>query len=611
MSRYSFIDMRKLLPLLIILASSSCSNIEKADPQPKSTFTQRPPIEMDVDPIMRGTMAGEAILLGFNDTVVRGYGLVVGLKGTGSRAMPVEIRAMLLREMGRRKMSDPLLNLGGSPTRMLDSDDVAAVIVEGIIPPGAVSGTKFDVRVYSAPGTSTTSLEGGRLWTADLRSGVLTIGSQNTFPIAEAGGPIFINPFATTVAAGADAVDRLSGRILDGGNVLKDRPLKLRLATPSHNRTRTLQASINGLFPREVDQRNDTAQGKSDEMIDLTVPPSFTGRTGDFAQLIRHSPVDIGATEQTANNIRRSLLANPGAAEAASWRWQALGKKCIPVIQELYTNSEEQPRMAALEAGAKLNDPMVVPQLLEMIKSGPNDYRTAALRLLSRMDPNPKIDLGVREFIDDRNMDIRFAAYECLRRRHDPSVRVIPLNGRFKLELVDSNKPLIYLTQTGDPRIVLFGDNSQLLRPLTATIWNGRLMFRGEANDPNVQVFYRSSPTNNPTIDNVPATISALTSFMARPEGLRGVDAGLALSYSETINALHNLWSSGYIPGDFKGEQDRMLAAILKEENRASPIERPEFPSEADIADSSSTRAAEKTPPQLDSKPKIMDTVPR
>ena len=190
-----------------------------------------------------------------------------------------------------------------------------------------VLGTKFDVRVYSAPGTSTTSLEGGRLWTADLRSGVLTIGSQNTFPIAEAGGPIFINPFATTVAAGADAVDRLSGRILDGGNVLKDRPLKLRLATPSHNRTRTLQASINGLFPREVDQRNDTAQGKSDEMIDLTVPPSFTGRTGDFAQLIRHSPVDIGATEQTANNIRRSLLANPGAAEAASWRWQALGKK--------------------------------------------------------------------------------------------------------------------------------------------------------------------------------------------------------------------------------------------------------------------------------------------
>ena len=433
MSRYSFIDMRKLLPLLMIVASSSCSNIEKANPQPKSTFTQRPPIEMDVDPIMRGTIAGEAVLLGFNDTVVRGYGLVVGLKGTGSRAMPVEVRALLLREIGQRKQFDPLLSPNGSNARLLDTDDVSAVIIEGIIPPGAVAGTRFDVRVYAAPGTSTTSIEGGRLWMTDLRPGVLMTGAQQPFAIAEAGGPIFINPFSTSVAAGADAVDRLSGRILDGGTVLKDRPLKLRLATPSHNRSRTIQSAINGLFPRENDQKNDTARGKSDELIELTVPPSYSERTGEFAQLIRHSPVDIGATEQTANNIRRSLLANPGAAEAAAWRWQALGKKCIPVIQELYTNPEDQPRMAALEAGAKLNDPLAVPPLLEMIKSGPKENRQAAIRLLSKMDSNPTIDLGVRNFIDDRDIDVRFAAYECLRRRRDSSVRVMPLNGRFKL----------------------------------------------------------------------------------------------------------------------------------------------------------------------------------
>lgn len=146
---------------------------------------------------------------------------------------------------------------------------------------------------------------------------------------------------------------------------------------------------------------------------------------------------------------------------------------------------------------------------------------------------------------------------------------------------------------------------------MTANLWDGRLLFRGEANDQNIQIFYRATPSTNPTIDNVPANISALTSFMARPQGLRGVDAGLALTYSETINALHSLWSSGYIQGDFKGEQDRLLAAILKEEKRATPIERPEFPSEADIVDSSSTAPSEKTPTQLDSKPKMMDTVPR
>lgn len=267
--------------------------------------------------------------------------------------------------------------------------------------------------------------------------------------------------------------------------------------------------------------------------------------------------------------------------------------------------------MAALEAGAKLNDPLAVPALLEMAKSGPKVNRQAAIKLLSKMDSNPNIDLGVRGFLDDRDVDMRFTAYECLRRRRDSSVRVYPLNGRFKLEMVDARKPLIYLTQTGDPRIVIFGDNTELLRPMSANIWNGRLLMRADMNDPNVQIFYRSTPTTNPTIDNVPAKLSTLTSFMARPVGPRGADAGIALTYSETINALHTLWNAGYIPGDFKGEQDRLLAAIMKEETRATPVERPEFPSEESVTDALVTRPTESPTKELENKPKIMDTVPR
>ena len=247
----------------------------------------------------------------------------------------------------------------------------------------------------------------------------------------------------------------------------------------------------------------------------------------------------------------------------------------------------------------------------KMAKSGPKVNRQAAIKLLSKMDSNPNIDLGVRGFLDDRDVDMRFTAYECLRRRRDSSVRVYPLNGRFKLEMVDARKPLIYLTQTGDPRIVIFGDNTELLRPMSANIWNGRLLMRADMNDPNVQIFYRSTPTTNPTIDNVPAKLSTLTSFMARPVGPRGADAGIALPYSETINALHTLWNAGYIPGDFKGEQDRLLAAIMKEETRATPVERPEFPSEESVTDALVTRPTESPTKELENKPKIMDTVPR
>ena len=46
--------------------------------------------------------------------------------------------------------------------------DTAVVVVEGLIPPGATEGTRFDLRVFAHPMTSTTSLEGGRLYTTCL-----------------------------------------------------------------------------------------------------------------------------------------------------------------------------------------------------------------------------------------------------------------------------------------------------------------------------------------------------------------------------------------------------------------------------------------------------------
>jgi hypothetical protein len=95
--------MRRLLPILLAAALAACSNIEEAAPRPKPSSTvPKPTFEIEVDPILRGTIASEAILLGFNDVVVRGYGIVVGLKGTGSRTMPAEVRACCRNSVAAR-----------------------------------------------------------------------------------------------------------------------------------------------------------------------------------------------------------------------------------------------------------------------------------------------------------------------------------------------------------------------------------------------------------------------------------------------------------------------------------------------------------------------------
>ena len=115
--RYPFRSMRRALVAACLLLAS-CSNIEKATPRPttaNSTVVSNP---NDVDPIMRGTVASEAVLIGFEDVIVRGYGLVVGLSGTGSRAMPAEVRALLLQEIARRDVADTTTGMGISPENL-------------------------------------------------------------------------------------------------------------------------------------------------------------------------------------------------------------------------------------------------------------------------------------------------------------------------------------------------------------------------------------------------------------------------------------------------------------------------------------------------------------
>ena len=608
--------MRALVLLACLALAAACSNIESAAPRPKPISSlPRPTFEIQVDPILRGTIASEAVLLGFRDTVVRGYGIVVGLKGSGSRMMPAEVRALLLQELARREISDTVKGMGLSPERFLDSDDIAAVVVEGIIPAGAVRDARFDLRVYSVPGSGTTSLEGGRLWTADLRAGPLVAGSRQAAILAEGKGPVLINPFAPAASGSLGDVDRLSGRILDGGRVLKDMPLRLRLATPSHSRAGTIVSALNSRFAREPGQRDDTARGKSGEVIELTVPPSYKDRTRDFAQLVRHMSLDVQNSEAIATAVRRSLLANPGAAEAAAWRWQAIGKKSVPILHDLYTHPEEQPRYAALEAGAKLDDPLAVKPLLQLAATSKQSMRLGAIKLLGGMGDNPAIDVGLRPLLDDADLDVRLTTYEMLRKRHDPTVETIRVNGRFDLDLVRSDKPLVYAAQTGPPRIAVFGEDVKLRQPMLQSMWNGRLIVRFDEGDSKAKVFYRSDGAERPRIEQTKPESHEFIGFLARTPSPSIGSAGLDMTYGETLGVLYELARQGNLGSDFRGEQDRILAAIMREDKEVDVGERPDFPEEKPVQPGEAppplAKPATPAAPGLDARPKAADTVPR
>jgi flagellar basal body P-ring protein FlgI len=596
--RQNAASIRLLLAVMLtgVTIATGCSTIERAKPGPQPARVDRS-IPLDVPRIMRGTIASETIMLGYQPVVVRGWGLVVGLKGTGSRQMAPAVRAHMLADMARRGVGQRRLGMGYiEPEQLLDSPNTSVVVVEAVIPPGAVGsrvlrggdgrvvleGTRFDVRVYADPASETTSLEGGRLYSCDLRPSrpgetLPPTGSRQAAPIAVAKGPVFINPFVDPATPDQDTVNRNAGRILDGGEVSEDMPIKLRLATPSHARAEIIQSAINTRFPREPGQSDDTAHGESDELIRINVPPSFHDAPDDFVELLRHTTIRQANPELVASSIKRILRNDPSAARAAAWRWEALGPKILPVIRDMYDYPEELPRLAALRAGARLSDPMVVPDLIDMTRSESAEIRRRAVGLLGSTDFDPRVDLGLRAMLNDEAIDVRLAAYEALTRRNDPFIDRVQVEEKFVLDLVPSEVPMIYVTQIGRPRIAVFGTDLAVDRPIHVDIWTGRFMLRADSVDEQVEVYYRPAGVLDSFTQATDPRLDSFVRFLGRRMTIEQPEPGLDMSYAQAVGALYQIQKAGYIDADFKFEQDRIRAEILRQMEGLEVEERPEF----------------------------------
>ncbi|MHC4080683.1 MAG: flagellar basal body P-ring protein FlgI [Planctomycetota bacterium] len=596
-----------LLAALAGIAVAGCTGIERTPPPPRQVRAEMAS-QIDVPTIMRGTIASEAIVEGFQPVVVHGYGVVVGLDGTGSSDVPPDVRAHMIAMAARHGIGSEQAGWGDlSPEALLDSPDTAVVVVEGVIPPAAPEGSRFDVRVFAHPTSATTSLEGGRLYTTELLPaaagasvGQRTLpptGSRTPAALAEAKGALFINPFAEPGAVGRDTIDRRTGWILNGGHVDRDIPMKLRLITPSHGRAMAIQSALNTRFVQEPGQSDPTGRGESDELIVITVPPSYRDDTETFVELVRYTTIRQDAAERVAMSTRRYVLDNPAMSSAAGWRWEALGPRALPVTRDLYDEPQELPRLAALRAGARLDDPLVTPHLIAMAESGSAESRRRAIKLLTGMGIDPRIDMALQELLNDDDLEVRLAAYETLVERAGPAVQRFVVENKFIVDVVESKRPMIYITQAGMPRLAIFGSQLSVKTPLTVTAWSQRFMMKGDVEDKQVEVYYRPPDTTLGVTHLVDGRIPELVEFLGRTTTPDKPLPGLGFSYSEVVGVLHQIWRQGYLEADFRPEQDRILAAILRQQRRGMVTERPEF-SEAGLDRPDSPAAGElRSPP--------------
>ena len=122
-----------------------------------------------------------ATIEGIRDNQLVGYGLVVGLKGTGDSSQTVFPAQTLVSALQRMGITVP--QTGSNSASNMQVKNMAAVFVVATLPPFSRPGYKMDITVSSAGDAR--SLEGGILlmtrsvWTgwADLCAGAGGVGA--------------------------------------------------------------------------------------------------------------------------------------------------------------------------------------------------------------------------------------------------------------------------------------------------------------------------------------------------------------------------------------------------------------------------------------------------
>ncbi len=402
-----------------------------------------------------------AVPYGMFPVKVEAIGLVTGLRGTGGDPPPSTYRAALLAEMQTRGVPNP--------NRVMASSDTAMVLIRGVLRPGIHKATRIDVEVRIPDQSDTTSLRGGYLLESRLRElAVLDNQFHEGHLLALAEGPVMVDPAADQKG---DRVMRSRGRILGGGVALKSRPLGLVLK-PGHQNVLNSSRVANAVNKRfhcfRKGIKTGVAKAKTDEYIELTVHPRYKDNIQRYVQLVRAVVLTESATQrmQRIAELKDRLL-DPVTSAGTALELEAIGTAGIDTLKEGIRQKDPEVRFYAAEALAYLDQREAAAPLGEAARREPA-FRVFALTALSAMDDYAAYE-QLRELLDAPSAETRYGAFRALWAMNPNDALVLGerLGGQFSYHvLATTGPPMIHVTGSRRPEIVLFGQDQRLLTPL-------------------------------------------------------------------------------------------------------------------------------------------------
>lgn len=232
---------------------------------------------------------------GVRENPLIGYGLVVGLNGTGDRRQTLfsaQSLANLLQQMGVTV-----------PAGQVRVQDMAAVLVTASLPPFARQGSRLDVTV-AAMGDAT-SLQGGVLALTSLR-GI----DGRVYAISQ--GPLALGGYTAGRGGNSQTVNHpTTARVPGGGIVESNAPsvtfqneIRLQLHRADFTTASRITAALNGRFPAATPIAHAADSGS----ILVTIPRQFAAGPADFIAEIEKLSVTADAVAKVVINERSGTI---------------------------------------------------------------------------------------------------------------------------------------------------------------------------------------------------------------------------------------------------------------------------------------------------------------
>lgn len=524
MNKYLFITTAVLLLLSLF---TGCNNSQKA-PEPKAAFDDNV------------TVSSLTTLVQYEAVPVRGYGIVAGLPGTGSPECPPALREELERFISKQIPN----SRGFNARRFLDSSDTAVVEIAGTIPPLAMPGETFDVRLVPFSRSQTLSLDGGFLYTTELKEMSRFVRyDQFSKTMAEAHGQVFRDPFAAEGEA-------RQWHLLGGGIVKNQVSISLAINKPDFAAAGTIRDRINERFGAK------TANAVSSAEIRISIPRSYMHNKLRFLQMVQSlylSEDNRLRSEKIASLVRD--LQEQENKYPAEISLEAIGKPSLDALAPLLQSPDAATRLHAARCMLHIGDLRAMDVLNRIAQDPQNPYRKVAVEAFSAAAGSRHRESILVQFLADSDIEVRLAACDQLLKMNHFAVKRMVVADSFVIDQVlCAGEKAIYVSRKDVPRIVLFGSPIRCDANVFLQSDDGSVTLNALPDQKYISVS-RQHPHRPRVIGPVPSSreLSSLVRTLGESSEIkdRAVQPGLSIPYLEIISLLKKMCQNNAVAATF------------------------------------------------------------